>query len=1131
MNRAGTVPDQAVRERALTPDESFIVQAPAGSGKTELLIQRFLRLLATVTEPEQVVAVTFTRKAAGEMRRRVVEALRQAASGVPPQAPHLRRSYDLARAVLADPQRADWQLQRHPARLDIGTIDGLNASLVARAPLTAASAVAPTIAADPDRLYEEAARATLAQLAGNDAQAACVATLLTHIDLDAARFERLLVAMLPRREQWLRHVVAGSTDRGEREAALAELVEQSLAPAAAAIDAPLAMKLTALLAYAADQCRGIDDARDLVAAWGGRQQFPQPVAADLPAWKALADLLLTAGDKGAWRKQVNVRNGFPPGTPQKKDMEALLKSLAGDEQLRTALCTIRLLPEARYADQQWAALGALIEVLRLAAGELHLVFAARGEVDFPEVAAAARMALGTEDQPSETRLALDQRIRHFLVDEFQDTSAAQFDLLQQLTSDWQPGDGRTLFLVGDPMQSIYRFRQAEVSLFMHVRDRGLGALRPAFLQLTANFRSLPALVEWNNRSFSVLFPFRDDPVAGAVASSASIPVRGAGVAGGVTCHWLRAGDLQAEAMRVLELVQEAGRQHGHAGTCILVRSRNHATTIIAALREAGVPFVAGQMEYMARSDVAQDLLALTRALLDPGDRLAWIGVLRSPLCGLSLADLTRLLAGDHDRSVPDLLGAGARDTSLSVAGRYAIGRLVEVLGRVAGMQGRIGVRDLVEAAWLGLGGPATLREPAELETARTCLEIVESLGNDRMGFDPVAVGPEFERHKASLGGAGPGVQLMTVHEAKGLEFETVIVPALARRVRASDPPPLRWHELTAGDRLHEPILAPIGTTGAGVDPLYRFLRHLNQQKDRLETARLLYVACTRARHALHLVAGLTPTIVRKTQEIVAQQPQSGSLLEHLWPAVAAEANAAVQGMDLAPHAAGRDSVWIQPLIRRLPPDWQPPPWPLPVARAEAGAGEGEAVLPYEWVGDWAREAGVVVHQWLQRLAEPGTALPEPAAIAAYDGDFRRRLHQLGTAPTDLDRAVARVRQALMATLSDPTGRWLLSDSHEEARTEWALTVVHGDGFRHLVIDRSFLVGGTRWIVDYKTTSHEGGEIAAFLEAQAARHAPQLCAYREAVSALDAAPVRTALYFPLVRAFVEVDADGRRVPAA
>jgi ATP-dependent exoDNAse (exonuclease V) beta subunit len=112
------------------------------------------------------------------------------------------------------------------------------------------------------------------------------------------------------------------------------------------------------------------------------------------------------------------------------------------------------MPPERYTDYQWEVLEAILKLLPYAAAHLKLVFGERGEADFTEVAQGAVRALGSPEAPTDLLLALDYRVKHILVDEFQDTSLSQWELLSLLTSEWVPGDGRTLFLVGDPMQSI-----------------------------------------------------------------------------------------------------------------------------------------------------------------------------------------------------------------------------------------------------------------------------------------------------------------------------------------------------------------------------------------------------------------------------------------------------------------------------------------------------------------------------------------------------------------------------------------------------------------------------------------------------------------------------------------------------
>src|SRR5688572_12767944 len=172
----------------------------------------------------------------------------------------------------------------------------------------------------------------------------------------------------------------------------------------------------------------------------------QARALDPRASPEFADAVLT--QEGTWRKKAP-----HPG-------------IVGNEPLRQALVALRTMPPERYTDAQWEVLEAIVRVLPRAVAHLKVVFAESGEADFTEIAQGALLALGTPEAPTDLLLSLDYRIKHVLVDEFQDTSISQWKLLEQLTAGWQRGDGRTLFLVGDPMQSIYRFREAEVALFL-----------------------------------------------------------------------------------------------------------------------------------------------------------------------------------------------------------------------------------------------------------------------------------------------------------------------------------------------------------------------------------------------------------------------------------------------------------------------------------------------------------------------------------------------------------------------------------------------------------------------------------------------------------------------------------------
>ena len=223
------------------------------------------------------------------------------------------------------------------------------------------------------------------------------------------------------------------------------------------------------------------------------------------------------------------------------------------------------------------------------------------------VSRAALEALGTPEEPTDLTLALDERIEHILVDEFQDTSAAQVALIERLTAGWQPGDGRTLFAVGDPMQSIYGFREANVSLFLEIRAVGLGALRPEPLALEANFRSRPALVDWFNAAFAAVLPAREDLARGAVRHVASRATRAPAAGPAVHLEMLPDATPADEAARVAAIV--ARELAADAGTRIVVlgRGRPQLTRVANALGARGIAYQGVDLVPLAERLAVRDL--------------------------------------------------------------------------------------------------------------------------------------------------------------------------------------------------------------------------------------------------------------------------------------------------------------------------------------------------------------------------------------------------------------------------------------------------------------------------------------------------------------------------------------------
>ena len=965
--------DTDARARALDPSASFIVQAPAGSGKTTLLVRRFIALLGQVTQPESIVAITFTRKAAAEMRARILAALEESPEGLD-----------------------RWDLRSNPARLRIQTIDSLCASIVQRMPWMARTGGMPGIVEDARELYREAAQHTLAHVTRGNA---AVERLLLHLDNNYRTVQAMFEDLLPRRDQWLRHVGVGAGGGALRETledSLAGVVVRGLEKVAGHIPPLVLARIVELHDFAGQ--------RELL------EVVPGAEAHELKAWQSIADFLLTTSD--GWRKTVDARHGFPPHfKAEKQEFLEIIGSLAADETLLPALVEIRQLPDARFPEDQWQVLEALLTLLPVAAAELKLTFRERGVVDFVELGEAARAALGTPEHPADLALSLGERVQHLLVDEFQDTSVSQFELVERLVAGWDASDDRTLFLVGDPMQSIYRFREAEVGLFLRARTAGVGAVSCEPLRLTSNFRSRPAIVDWVNAAFSQIFPQSEDAALGGVTYSESVPARGAASSSEVTVHAYSTPDEQTEADEVARLAEAA-----LPGTvAVLVRARSHATAIVAELARRKIPFHAVEFDALAERPAIQDLQALTRALLHPGDRTSWLAVLRAPWCGLTLDELHELAAPDPRAMIWD---------RLALADSPRVLRVRDALSAPVSLARRIPLRQCVEPAWIALGGPECLTSDADRSDCARYFDLLDEIddgGETNFGL--------LERRISQLFGLpaaaeGPAVELMTIHKAKGLEWDTVIVPGLGRDAAGDPKPLLRWSEVPMPDGPTRLVLAPIEATREEQDdPIFAYLARMERQRGRYEAARLLYVAATRARERVHLLGH------------AEGKPRSGTLLHLLWPVVSA--HFAERGSSPAQAEA---CPTLNQTIRRLAVDWRAP-----------AANTAPLWAPRE-AEDVTFHGGSILHRFLGAT---------PSAI-------RSALEGLGV--TDVAGEAAIIEDTIARTLADPRGQWLLAE-HPEAASELRVSIFDEGTVHHCTIDRTFVdEQGVRWIVDYGTGS-------------------------------------------------------------
>jgi ATP-dependent helicase/nuclease subunit A len=1105
-----TASDHSVRQEAIEPTRSFCVSAPAGSGKTELLTQRLLALLARVDRPEQVLAITFTRKAASEMALRVMEKLDQARENVPVTLEHERQTRALALAVIDHAAHKQWQLD--DTTLNIRTIDSFCHELTRQMPILSGTGglIEPVDNAQP--LYEEAVRQFLAE-AGEGATGERIYRLLEHFDNRWSRASELLVALLGRRGDW-GNVVNQHHDPETAEASLAETIthlsSDRLRDALHRLDDHLSALMPAI-----NEARAQLDKAPL-----SLSDSPE----SLPDWHAMIGMLLTA--QSEWRKPrgVNAKLGFPPKSDHKIQFASVLETLGADSLLLEALIEIKHLPATTRGGDAWQLIVLISSLLPVLQAHLLLVFQRSGAVDHTHVALAAIQALGTDEMPTALAQRLDYQIEHILIDEFQDTSSSQARFLERLMRGWPEHNAtgaapRTLFMVGDAMQSIYGFRYADVALFLRARQGHFAGLALEAVTLTQNFRSRPEVVAWVNAAFAELMGAEDAPHYGRVrhVKADSLPNREPSVDAGVHIRLFEESDGHGEAQFVAKQVAGIIARDDAAKIAILVRAKRHAGEAAVALEQAGIAFSGDAIQSLAEQPITTDLLTLCRYLANPAHTVAAVSLLRGPWCGVSLPTLARLLAAHPERPL-NLMRALEQLPGIADDEATRLQQISAVLQWAEMKRDRLALSIWVEQIWLRLGG--ALATPSQdlrcVEAFLAALRKAEKLG---LGLDLDWLELEITTTGLESPDTGHAVTIMTLHKAKGLEFDYVFMPHLQKRARAVQRELIRWH--WHQDDSDRRLLLSANDDDKESRTLYNYLNWIQKNKDQEELKRLLYVGVTRAKVAAYLTAS-----VDSVEEKSATEGVSGSLLRLLMSSQAASNGVTTQSVT-EPVSHDDHSTYgkeRQPFRYRLTLDAQK----AMQAGAHVGAGQPNfaAINPSNTApislgtgNRVERIIGVVAHRVLELAAS------EASLVSAGDPRVQlwinHNLSHYALTPQSAERAKSRVSELAERALSCETGRWILG-AQTDARSELAVSRVEAGEVKNYIIDRTFLDDqeGVRWVIDYKTSEPMAGEPLADFEAREKdTYREQLEDYVELISEMQwtvEAPIKAALYFPAIQ---------------
>lgn len=1101
----------------IAPDLNTVVMASAGTGKTWLLVTRIVRLLFEGIAPDAILAITFTRKAAAEMQSRLAERLLQLATCDDTE---LDAQLALLELVPDDTARRTARamyetLLQAPRPLRATTFHAFCQEILRRFPLEADVPPGFELNENGGELRAAAWDALIGEAtASPDGTTAEDLATLLELCGGQSNMEAALASFLDHRSDWW-----------------------ALTDAAAAPPAAAAERLRRRL----DFDEHADPYAPLLVATEEAAQFRDlllrhPTATNQQHATLFGTALDSTADHAARYAALCTVFLTKDGEPRSRRESKTQTQKMGEEgqqhflHLHAHFCGLLAAVQAQLALRQtwhlnniWYRIGQrLLDHLQRIKEEQRLL-------DFTDLEWRAYRLLTAADNAHWIQYKLDQRIEHLLVDEFQDTNPTQWRLLLPLLQEMAAGDDerrRSVFLVGDGKQSIYRFRRAEPRLFHVAHDWLADHLAVTAHPLHMSRRSAPAIMACVNLLFG-----EQGPLASALDDFAHHTTVHEGLWGRVELlplvepteapepiprtalrhplheprllatddRHLREGRLIAARIRALLDngtvigTGDTARPLHYGDILLLVRNRNHVDAYEQALREAGIDYLGAERGTLLESQEVDDMVRLLESLIAPYNNLALAQVLRTPLFDCSDADLV-LLAGSTNRGT--WFERLAQCATQQPPGT-PLHRAHTLLGRWHGAAGSIPIHDLLDRIYSEANViaryesafPSHLRPRVRANLTRF-IELALEIDHGRY--------PSLTRFLARLGelkeqgeapdeapatGAVERVRLMTIHAAKGLEAPVVFL-ADAAAGQANERPYYALVEWPADEEAPDHMLL-VGKK-AQQDPFTQSRLAQERQAEQREAANLLYVALTRARQLLFVSAcrpargddlGWYDTLQQlATEEGTAPLFESGSL-----PTAAPPHPVASTIQPPAPPAALREPIALRQLRREIAP-------------SRAGYHQGT-----ETTDEDGRLRGIAIHRMLQLLTEmddPQAVLPQVTAELQRDID---------------DGELAVWWQEAHSVFVAPHLQGLFDHNRfEQAWSEVPLHYRQEDCTVHGVIDRLVVQGEEVTLVDYKTHRHETD---ADLDRLATAYLPQLRLYAEGVQRLwPQHRIRTLLLF-------------------
>jgi ATP-dependent helicase/nuclease subunit A len=837
--------DEEARRLAVDPRRNVALEASAGTGKTRVLVERYVGLLAAGVKPRNILAITFTRKAAAEMRQRILQELS-------------KRHREQAMSA------EQWkEIRDSITDISISTIDAFCLALLREFPLEADVDPGFELADETEtpRLVDAALEQTLRIGRGLAVDHPEMALLFAQ--LGEYQLRQGLIRLIDRRL-----VAWNAINRflqGAREIDVQDAVARLLSRLREAFSS-VPGGIDAVIETGPDHLEFALFARDLRELLADRSPTPAMMQALLAR---VREHFLTLD--GSPRKRLAVYKKADFRSAREYDRHVALVQSIGPY-LVDALAAYR-------RDINFVLSRAVRQLFGIALDQYQKTLRKHGVLDFSDVLQRTLALLAQMDEFSRSRFKLESRYQHVLVDEFQDTSRAQWELVELLVRSWAAGLGLadrelspSIFIVGDRKQSIYGFRDAEVAV-MDEAARYIEALRPlgqVRSAITRSFRSVRELLQFINDVFAAIDKVPERPDAFRYSDDDVFPLGSVAAREGDALNLIAAHSDEHQAETVADeiarlLIQGATVRDRDTGVrravepgdiAILFRTREGHRLFEDALGRRRVPYYVYKGLGFFDADEIKDVLALLSFLARPESNLHAAAFLRSRFVRLSddaLKQLApQLTASVLDDMPPDALAAlHAEDRQRLVLARRDVPRWLSLVDCLPPSE--LLDRVLAESAYAAeTCGPAYRQARENLKKIRGLVRRIQNRGYATLGrivdhFAQVVAGGDESN---AIIDAMDAVNLMTTHAAKGLEFPIVFIVNM-QRGSGGTPDPIRVFASPFG---REGSVEPLVSVGAHESDGDRDL----ESREAEENKRLLYVALTRARDRVYLAATLAP---------------------------------------------------------------------------------------------------------------------------------------------------------------------------------------------------------------------------------------------------------------------------------